>query len=150
MKPNQNHTKFAAVTTVIMLFVFVGMLSMSFVNNTPQDDKKKPWVVPEKSKAMKSSVKSDATSLAKGKELYTKFCKSCHGVAGKGDGPKSKELDTPSGDFTEKAFQVQTEGEVFYKAKEGRNDMPSFKTKIADDNDLWAIVNYVRSLAEAK
>jgi|ERR1035437_4775295 mono/diheme cytochrome c family protein len=138
------------ITAVIMLFVFVGMLSMSFINNTQDEKKKKPWVVPDKSKAMKSPVKSDAASLANGKALYTKHCKSCHGSTGKGDGPKSKELDTPTGDFTDKAFQAETEGEIFYKAKEGRDDMPSFKKKLPEDDDIWAIVNYVRSLAEAK
>ncbi|MBI4947353.1 MAG: c-type cytochrome [Bacteroidetes bacterium] len=121
---------------------------MSFVNNS-QDDKKKPWVVPEKSKAMKSPVKSDATSIASGKALYTKHCKSCHGATGKGDGPKSKELDTPTGDFTVD-LKGQTEGEIFYKIKEGRDDMPNFKKKLPDDADIWAMVNYVRSLAEAK
>ena len=134
------------ITAVIMLFVFVVMLNMSFVNNSGDDKKKKPWVVPEKSKAMKSPVKSDAASLANGKTLYTKHCKSCHGATGKGDGPKAKELDTPTGDFTDKEFQAQTEGEIFYKAKEGRDDMPSFKKKIPEDEDLWMVVNYVRTL----
>jgi len=138
------------ITAVIMLFVFVGMLSMSFMNNTQDDKKKKPWVVPEKSKAVKNPVKSDDATLASGKVLYSKHCKSCHGVKGLGDGPKSKELDTPSGDFTEKEFQVQTDGELFFKTKEGRDDMPSFKKKIPDDNDIWTIVNYVRSLSEIK
>ena len=138
------------ITAVIMLFVFVGMLSMSFINNTQDEKKKKPWVVPDKSKAMKSPVKSDAASLANGKALYTKHCKSCHGSTGKGDGPKSKELDTPTGDFTDKTFQAETEGEIFYKAKEGRDDMPSFKKKLPEDEDIWTIVNYVRSLSGAK
>ena len=62
MKSNPKQPTFAAVTTVIMLFVFVGMLSMSFMNNSQDDKKKKPWVVPEKSKAMKNPVKADATS----------------------------------------------------------------------------------------
>src|ERR1035437_6900058 len=150
MKSKQNHTTIPAVTTVIMLFVFVAMLSMSFVNYTQDDKKKKPWVVPEKSKAIKSPVKSDKETLASGKTLYNKYCKSCHGTAGKGDGPKSKELDTPCGDFTAKEFQAQTEGEIFYKAKEGRDDMPSFKKKIPDDNDIWTVVAFVRSLSEAK
>ena len=150
MKSNPKQPTFAAVTTVIMLFVFVGMLSMSFMNNSQDDKKKKPWVVLEKSKATKNPVKADATSLSKGKELYTKHCKSCHGSAGKGDGPKAKELDTPTGDFTDKSFQAQTEGEIFYKAKEGRDDMPSFKKKLPEDEDIWTIVNYVRSLSGAK
>jgi mono/diheme cytochrome c family protein len=150
MEPKQKKSKTGAFTIVIMLFVVIGILSTSFINNVQDDKKKKPWVVPDKSKAMKSPVKSDNTTLAKGKELFTKHCKSCHGATGKGDGPKSKELDTPTGDFTDKSFQTQTEGEIFYKAKEGRDDMPSFKKKLPDDEDIWTIVNYVRSISGAK
>ena len=145
MKSTQKNSSFAAITTVVMLFVFIGMLSMSFINNA-QDKAKKPWDVPAKSKEVKSPVKSDDATIAKGKELYTKNCKSCHGATGKGDGPKAKELDTPTGDFTEKAFQSQTEGEMFFKASEGRDDMPSFKKKIADPNEIWSTIMYIRTL----
>ena len=126
------------------LVLATGWLSMSFVNY--QDAKKKPWDVPEAAKSVKNPVASSAESIAKGKELYTKSCKSCHGVAGKGDGPKSSELETPCGDFTAADFQKQTDGAIFHKAKEGRNDMPSFKTKLPVDADIWAIVTYIRTL----
>ena len=63
----------------------------------------------------------------------------------KGDGPKAAQLDTESGDFTVAAFQSQTDGALFYKTSEGRKDMPSFKKKIADQNDIWAVVNYMRT-----
>jgi mono/diheme cytochrome c family protein len=138
------------ITASIMLLVFAGMVSLSFVNNTQDSKKKKPWVVAEKPKTVKNPVKSDDTSVASGKALYSKHCKSCHGAKGLGDGPKSKELETSCGDFSVKEFQAQTDGEIFYKTKEGRDDMPSFKKKVPDDNDIWAIVNYVRSLGEAK
>ena len=75
-------------------------------------------------------------------------CKSCHGSKGLGDGPKSKELDTPSGDFSLKEFQAQTDGELFYKIQTGRDDMPSFKKKITDDEDIWNLVNYMRTFAK--
>ncbi|MBI4930619.1 MAG: cytochrome c [Bacteroidetes bacterium] len=120
---------------------------MSFVNNTQDDKKKKPWVVPEKSKAMKSTVKSDDATLASGKALYAKHCKSCHGVKGLGDGPKSKELETSCGDLSVD-LKDQTDGEVFFKVKEGRDDMPSFKKKLPEDDDIWTIVNYIRTLAD--
>jgi mono/diheme cytochrome c family protein len=35
---------------------------------------------------------------------------------------------------------------LFYKTAEGRVDMPSFKKKIADQEDIWNLVNYMRSL----
>ena len=95
---------------------------------------------------MANPVKSDAASLATGKELYTQHCKSCHGTKGKGDGPKAAQLDTESGDFTKPDFQKQTDGELFYKTSEGREDMPSFKKKIPDADERWSIVNFLRTL----
>ena len=78
------------------LFLFA---LMSFVSKSAND----PWPVPDKYKNMPNPVKSDATSLATGKELYTQHCKSCHGTKGKGDGPKAAQLDTECGDFTKPA-----------------------------------------------
>ena len=96
--------------------------------------------------AKKPSVKLiDATVIATGKELWMKHCKSCHGTKGKGDGPKAAQLDTDCGDFSKPAFQAQTDGALYYKTEKGRKDMPSYKTKIPDENNMWAVVNYMRT-----
>ena len=123
----------------VSLFLFV---LMSFVSRTQND----PWPVPDKYKNMPNPVKSDEASIANGKALYSQHCKSCHGTKGKGDGPKASQLDTECGDFTKANFQSQTDGAIYYKTSEGRKDMPSFKKKIPDANDIWAVVNYVRTL----
>lgn len=105
-----------------------------------------PWPVPDAYKSKANPVKSDAASIATGKELYAQHCKSCHGTKGKGDGPKASQLDTECGDFTKAGFQGQTDGAIFFKTFEGRKDMPSYKKKIPEANDIWAVVNYVRTL----
>ena len=79
------------------------------------------------------------------KQLYSKHCKSCHGRTGLGDGPKAKELDTPSGDFSIDSFQSQSDGELFYKTTFGRDDMPAYDKKIKNDEDRWLIVHYMRT-----
>ena len=117
------------------------VLLMSFINS----NQPKPWAVPEKNAKMANPVKSDATSLATGKTLYNQHCKSCHGAKGKGDGTKASQLDTECGDFT-KDLAGQTDGALFYKTSEGRKDMPSFKKKIPEADDIWAVVNYIRTL----
>ncbi len=104
-----------------------------------------PWVVPEKYKKMKNPVKSDAESIAAGKALYVKHCKSCHGSKGLGDGTKAAQLKTDCGDFSKPDFQSQSDGSIFYKTNEGRDDMPSFKKKMPDETDIWSVVNYVGS-----
>ena len=106
---------------------------------------KKPWVVPGAS-ASKANPQKGAASAANGKSLYAKNCQSCHGKTGVGDGPKAAQLKTEPGDFTKASFQSQTDGALFYKISEGRDDMPSFKKKVPDANDLWDVVNYVRTL----
>ena len=126
--------------SILFTALFVTVL-MAFVPRTTND----PWPVPDKYKNMANPVKSDATSIATGKELYTQHCKSCHGTKGKGDGPKAAQLDTECGDFTKPATQSETDGALFYKTLEGRKDMPSFKKKIADQDDIWAVINYMRT-----
>jgi mono/diheme cytochrome c family protein len=126
------------------LTICAAMVCMSFIKI--QDAPKTKWVVPEASKKVTNPGKVTAESKTAGETLYVQHCKSCHGSSGKGDGPKAKKLETLCGDFTTAAFKAQTEGEIFYKAKEGRDDMPSFKKKIKDDEDIWNIVVYVKSL----
>lgn len=103
------------------------------------------WEVPESAKKMKNPVKEDKETLAIGKNLYAKHCKSCHGKNGEGDGTKAEELDTFPGDFTEEEFHSQTDGTLFYKTTNGRDDMPAFDKKIRDAEDRWIVVNYLRT-----
>jgi len=107
------------------------------------------WVVPAKYKTMKNPTDAkDSENLTIGKSLYAKQCSSCHGKNGWGDGSKAPELEGDLGDFSTAATQNQTDGELFYKITEGRDDMPSFKKKIPSDEDRWLVVNYVRTLAK--
>lgn len=127
--------------SLLIAIVFTVALSGFMIKTNTQT----PWTVPDAAKNKVNPVKSDATSLADGKALYNLHCKSCHGTKGKGDGPKASQLDTESGDFTKASFQSQTDGSLFYKTVQGRKDMPSFKTKIPEADDIWAIVNYMRT-----
>jgi mono/diheme cytochrome c family protein len=108
-------------------------------------DGKKPWNVPSAA-ASKANPQKGGESISNGKSLFSKNCQSCHGKSGMGDGTKASQLKTEPGDFTMSAFQSQSDGSIFYKISEGRDDMPSFKKKITDASEIWDIVNYVRTL----
>jgi mono/diheme cytochrome c family protein len=129
---------------VVILTLAAGLITASFTIRS--FDEKKPWVVPDNYKTMKNPVAKGADAIAAGKELYNQHCKSCHGTKGLGDGPKAAQLKTEPGDFSSAAFQSQTDGALFYKTSEGRDDMPSFKKKIPDNDERWSIVLYLRSL----
>jgi len=117
---------------------------MSFAFTSIQQSK--PWPVPDKNAKMANPVKADKESISAGKALWNLHCASCHGKTGLGDGSKAAQLKTQPQDLTTKAMQAQSDGSLFYKISEGREDMPSFKKKIPDADDIWNVVNYMRTL----
>ena len=122
---------------IIVAFVFVAF--------TPADQEK--WVVPDKYEKMKNPT-DPSVDLDIGKSLYNKHCKSCHGKEGYGDGPKAADQEGDLGDFSTPEFQSQSDGAIFYKSYIGRGDMPNYEKKIPDTEDVWLIVNYIRTLEE--
>jgi mono/diheme cytochrome c family protein len=124
---------FAVTATAVSLSAFI-----------PSQDK--PWVVPEKFIKMANPVNSDAASLKEGKELWARNCQSCHGKTGMGDGLKAFQLKSALVDFSTDLVQKQTNGALFFKISEGRSDMPSFKKKLESEQDIWNLINYLRTL----
>lgn len=117
-------------------------------NNPPKPataDQSNIWVVPEGDRKKANPVAKNSESINDGKALYQKHCASCHGKKGMGDGPKAAQLKTSCGDFTDPKVQAQTDGALFYKTRQGRDDMPSFKKKIPDEEEIWNFVNYLRT-----
>jgi mono/diheme cytochrome c family protein len=104
------------------------------------------WTIPESAKDEKSPVTATPAVLAKGKALYTKNCQRCHGVQGKGDGPNSKE-DSPAADLTDDyRTPLNPDGVMFYRVKNGHPpEMPAFE-KILSADDIWAVVQYAKTL----
>jgi mono/diheme cytochrome c family protein len=108
--------------------------------------KPKPWPVPDKAAKTPNPVKSSGESIAAGKALWVQDCSSCHGKTGLGDGSKAAQLKTQPEDLSTAAMQSQSDGSLFYKISEGRTDMPSFKKKLPDAEDIWDLVIYMRTL----
>lgn len=135
---NQNRINMKKFPLLSLIIVFITTASFTLFQN-------KPWAVPEKAAKTANPVKSDVSSLAAGKALWGQHCASCHGKAGLGDGSKAAQLETTPPDFSKAAIQGQSDGALFFKTSEGRGDMPSFKKKIPDQEDIWSLVNYMRS-----
>ncbi|HDZ41390.1 MAG TPA: cytochrome c [Bacteroidetes bacterium] len=120
-------------------------LGFGLISMTPQQKKMpEPWEVPAKYKNMENPVEANAESIQKGEALYKRYCASCHGKTGLGDGVKARALKTFAGDFSGDLYQDQTDGEHFYKTKFGRGEMPAYENKIPDE-DIWHMVNYMRT-----
>src|ERR1700688_2766019 len=107
--------------TKLTLFIAVTTVSaMSFAFTILQQPK--PWPVPEKNSKMPNPVKSNAESISAGKALYNLHCSSCHGKKGLGDGSKAAQLKTTPQDMSKADLQSQSDGSLYYKISEGRDD----------------------------
>lgn len=81
---------------------------------------------------------------ARGQVLYRRFCSSCHGAAGAGDGPVVPPFPAPPSLALPHAVNMP-DGQVFHVITFGQGAMPPHGSQIAQA-DRWAVVRHVRSL----
>lgn len=126
------------------LTVLIGAVGLAAASQ--QTDPKLKWEAPESVREVANPISPSTEVLAEALRLYEKNCLTCHGAQGKGDGPAIKFIKPLPADIsTPEAQSRMTDGEIFWKITEGRNPMPSFKTKLSE-NERWKLVHYVRSL----
>lgn len=131
------------ISIVAIILVAVGLFAFKSADQSSE------WVVPDNYLKMTNPTDpEDEEGLEIGEELYIKHCRSCHGKEGLGDGSKAKDQDGDLGDFSSEEFQSQKDGALFYKSYIGRDDMPNFEKKITDKEEMWFVVNYLRTLGE--
>jgi len=98
---------------------------------------------------MKNPVASTAASIAAGKKLYDAQCASCHGPTGKGDGKAGALLKPLPSDISDTEWKHgSSDGEIFTVIRDGASQtgMRAYGSRIPA-NDIWNLVNYVRSLS---
>ncbi len=104
--------------------------------------------IPPEASSRSNPVKPSPESLAAGKKIYAYDCAMCHGKDGGGKGEITDLKGMP--DFTDAAtLKGHTDGDWFYIIQKGRGDMPSEGDR-AKAEDIWNLVNYVRSFAKKK
>lgn len=108
------------------------------------------WTIPPTAVEEKNPLTVNAAVLAGGKKLYDTKCQSCHGPAGKGDGPDADKKYADTMDLTQASRAARNaDGQVFYKIWNGRLNpkMPAFSEQMTKEQ-AWAVVAYVQSLRQ--
>jgi mono/diheme cytochrome c family protein len=104
---------------------------------------------PEAAK-IQNPVMATAESIAAGKQTYQRNCANCHGTNAQG-GP-GNDLTPPAPDLTGTAWKHgSSDGEIFNSIKNGVPpdfNMAPWGTAGLKDEDIWNVVNYLRSLAK--
>ena len=122
--------------------------SMAFASQQVPADA--PPLSVDAAKALKTPIPSTSDSIGRGKRLYqTHGCANCHGA----DGKALIEVVANATDLTEPSVWKNgtSEGLDFRSIRDGAGlAMPPFKTEVVSQDDLWHLVNFVRSLWPAK
>lgn len=101
---------------------------------------------------MKNPVKADARSIAAGQKLYDTECAGCHGDTGKGDGAMGDDLNPKPPNLVDADWKHgSTDGEIFLVIRDGakNTEMKPYAKKMTA-NQIWDVVNYLRSIGPAK
>ena len=105
---------------------------------------------PEAAK-VKNPVAATPESIDAGKAIYGRRCAVCHGTSGQGG--SGSDISPPAPDLTDAEWKHgSTDGEIFDVIKNGVPpdlSMEPWGDRIKDQ-DIWNVVNYVRSLAKKK
>jgi mono/diheme cytochrome c family protein len=130
----------------IALTVFLLISFIASAQPTKPAPRTTYYPVPVAAAREPNPVKSTPQSIAEGKKIYRYDCALCHGAIGDGKTEVAKELKIP--DFTDpSALKDRTDGALFYILKNGHDDMPREGDRVKPEQ-LWDLVNYVRSLAK--
>lgn len=97
---------------------------------------------------LRPTVPYQASSIARGAELYAKHCAVCHGPSGYGDGPAARTLPREPADLTAKHTADHTAGDLFWWLTHGipGSGMPGFQG-VTSETERWDLINFVRLLA---
>lgn len=106
--------------------------------------------IPEEYAGLTNPVAVDEASLARGEELYTTYCASCHGDGGMGDGPAGTTLDPAPAPIAHTS-QMLGDDYLFWRISEGgamapfNSAMPAWEA-VLDEQERWDIINYIQAL----
>jgi len=104
------------------------------------------WLAPTEADNVKNTITSNEESINEGMLIYKKHCRSCHGKKGDGLGLGAEDCNTKPTDFSQPTFTGQSDGAIYWKMNEGRNDMESYKGEL-EEEEIWKVILYIRTFA---
>jgi len=94
---------------------------------------------------LRSPLAATPENLEAGKKLFAIYCATCHGAAGRGDGPVAGGALQPT-DLTSRIAQQRSDGYLYATIRNGGVGMPQYHEALSP-RERWQVVAFVRSLA---
>jgi mono/diheme cytochrome c family protein len=99
---------------------------------------------------LRNPIARSPESIARGRQLFAQDCAVCHGAEGRGDGAAAAALPQRPKDLSRIAPPpIFPDGVVAYRIINGVRMMPAFKSTLSE-NEIWDLLNFIRSLAPVK
>jgi mono/diheme cytochrome c family protein len=148
MRPEQFKCFFREAQMFKRVFLLLLILLAISSARAQQPQKPAEFKMPPEAAKVPNPVKASPASLAQGKKIYGYDCAMCHGADGDGKGDLAADMKLKLPDYRDPtALKDKTDGELFYIIKNGKGDMPAEGDRAKPD-DIWNLVNYIRSLAK--
>lgn len=130
---------------VLLAFLVLAWVVIAQQQAPPADKPPAEYKIPPEAAQKANPVKPTPELMAKAKKMYNMDCAMCHGENGDGKGDMEMKNVT---DFTKPdAMKDRTDGELFHIIRKGKGDMPPEGDRAKDD-DVWNLVNYIRTFAK--
>ncbi len=97
------------------------------------------WKAPAEEAAKENPFRETVKSVMKGEKLFKAHCIKCHGKMNEENSVTKKRVVQPDPDNPD---DVDTDGALAWKIKNGRGHMPTWDQQLTDE-DVWHIVNYI-------
>jgi mono/diheme cytochrome c family protein len=99
------------------------------------------WEVPAEEAALSSPTDYSLENVKRGKEIYTRNCKSCHGDPGKNNPLTLVPMPV---DIASERMQANSEGSLFFKISHGKGVMPPFEFTLSE-TERWNAVHFIKN-----
>jgi mono/diheme cytochrome c family protein len=133
---------------ILLLLLFLAFALWAQKDQPPAKTPTSESKIPPEDAAKVNPVKPTPESLTKGKKMYGIDCAMCHGNNGDGKGDIGADYKNIP-DFTHlDALKNRTDGELFYITRNGKGESMPPEDNRAKNEDIWNMVNYIRSFAK--
>lgn len=102
-------------------------------------------------KPRKNPLKNEMRFIVNGRGVFNTKCAACHGIEGKGNGPRALGMVKRPANFTLPQFKTYSDAKFFWRISEGipGTEMPRWGGLLSEEQ-RWYLVLYVRFLADGK
>jgi mono/diheme cytochrome c family protein len=138
---------------ILIFFLVIGLLMAACGKKeaaSPQDTSSEREAPPSQYADMENPFTGDGAAIAKGQDLFFRYCKTCHGDEGLGDGPAAASLDPRPAPLATNQNGL-SDAYLFWRISEGgagapfNSGMPPWKSALSED-EIWMLISFIRTL----